>query len=65
MGDAKKRGPYERRKDEAMAKAEAARSSFPAIKVGDYVQTSDGKRLLVTELTPTGFKGNVIPPEKP
>jgi preprotein translocase subunit YajC len=55
MGDAKRRGPYERRKAEAVEKRVAA------IGVGDTVTFKGGQRILVTEVTPEGLKGQVMP----
>jgi hypothetical protein len=62
MGDAKKRGPYERRKAEALKVSVKVTAPGPTISVGDSITWGEN-RLLVTEVTKDGFKGNVVPPE--
>ncbi len=59
MGDAKKRGPYERRKAEALDRPPVAPAR--SVQVGDAMNLPDGRRIVVTEIGPTGLKGQVVP----
>jgi hypothetical protein len=61
MGDAKKRGPYERRKAEALTRPAAEVAPARVVQVGDAVNLPDGRRIVVTEIGPTGLKGQVVP----
>ena len=59
MGDARRRGTLEDRKAAAFRMA----ADGQVVRIGDIVMVQ-GKPILVKSLTPTGFTGEVLPPQE-
>jgi hypothetical protein len=65
MGDAKRRGPYARRKELALATTQPTRmvKAGDILKIGDVLDVQ-GRRVRVSSFNDRGFRAHILPSQE-